>query len=659
MIRPRTLRLALTFVTRLAGAHIPTGAAVFAAAIASSAAASETSSAADLNRLSIEDLANIDISSVSKTDQPLSDAPAAVFVITREDIHRAGAASIAEALRLAPNLQVARITASHYAISARGFNGSAADKLLVLVDGRSVYATYFSGVFWDVQDTPLDDIDRIEVISGPGATLWGANAVNGVINIITRKAGETQGGLMALSGGNRERTGMLQYGGKVGSKLSWRAYVSGVDYSHSITATGADAKDGWHKYQGGFRFDWTPSNDLITLQGDAYDGLDGHLTTAPEAIAGHNVIARWTHPFAGGSALQVQAYYDELRRDSAGNADDHVITYDLDMQHNLSLASVHQIVWGAGVRVINDDFQVTPQPALTQFFNPAKSALAYGEVFGQDSIALSPALKLILGIKLESDPYDGLQTLPSIRVSWKPADSALLWAAISRAVRAPSRLDRDFFETVGPTTVLQGGVFKSEKLTAFEAGYRGQPTVQTSLSVSAFYNIYDDLRSFEASPGGVLPLIIENMMEGETYGVEVWGSYQAAPWWRLSAGFDWLHKNLRFKPGSLALGGVGIAGDDPDYQASLQSRMELRPDLKLDVDLRNIGALPEPASPAYTELGVRLGWDVTRTVELSLTGTNLLHTHHAEFGSTGSTVQLGDIGVESGRRFSVDARWRF
>ncbi len=329
------------------------------------------------------------------------------------------------------------------------------------------------------------------------------------------------------------------------------------------------------------------------------------------------------------------------------------------MQHNLAWAGAHQIVWGAGVRIIKDDFQVTPKPALTQFFNPSKSTLAYGEAFGQDSISLSPALKLIVGIKLESDPYDGLQPLPSVRFSWKPAGSALLWAAISRAVRAPSRLDRDFFETLGPTPYLQGGVFKSEQLTAFEMGYRGQPTVQTSLSVSAYYNVYDDLRTFEASPGGVLPLIIENMMEGETYGVEAWGSYQATPWWRLSAGLNWLHKNLRFKAGSSALGGVQIAGDDPDYQVSVRSLMTLRPDLTLDVDLRNIGALPAPASPAYTELGVRLGWDVTKAVELSLTGSNLLHTHHAEFGSTGSTVQLGDIGVESGRRFSVDARWRF
>ena len=659
MTRSRSLRLTLTSMTRLVVAFAPIGALLLAGAIAGPAAAAQASPEADLNGLSIEDLANIDISSVSKTDQPLSDAPAAVFVITREDIRRSGSASIAEALRLAPNLQVARITASHYAISARGFNSSAADKLLVLVDGRSVYATFFSGVFWDVQDVPLDDIERIEVISGPGATLWGANAVNGVINIITRKASETQGGLATLGGGNRERSGVLQYGGKVGDQMAWRAYVSGVDYSHSITATGADAKDGWHKYQGGFRFDWTPSRELITLQGDAYDGLAGHAATAPEALTGHNIIARWTHPFAGGSAIQVQAYYDELRRASAGNADDHVITYDLDMQHNLAWAGAHQIVWGAGVRIINDDFQVTPKPALTQFFNPSKSTLAYGEAFGQDSISLSPALKLIVGIKLESDPYDGLQPLPSVRFSWKPAGSALLWAAISRAVRAPSRLDRDFFETLGPTPYLQGGVFKSEQLTAFEMGYRGQPTVQTSLSVSAYYNVYDDLRTFEASPGGVLPLIIENMMEGETYGVEAWGSYQATPWWRLSAGLNWLHKNLRFKAGSSALGGVQIAGDDPDYQVSVRSLMALRPDLTLDVDLRNIGALPAPASPAYTELGVRLGWDVTKAVELSLTGSNLLHTHHAEFGSTGSTVQLGDIGVESGRRFSVDARWRF
>ncbi len=480
-----------------------------------------------------------------------------------------------------------------------------------------------------------------------------------MINIITRASGETQGGEVTLGGGNRERKGALQYGGKLGPDLSWRAYVSGIDYSHGVTATGADAQDGWHKYQGGFRFDWAPEGELVTVQGDAYDGLEHRLSTPTEMISGHNVLARWTHQMGGASNLQVQAYYDRIVRDAPGNANDRLNTYDLDLQHTFRLGSRHQIVWGGGVRLTRDDFLVEPNPALTQFFSPQKRSLTYGNAFAQDSITLDPSLKLIVGLKLESDPYDGLQPLPSIRLSWKAGADALLWAAVSRAVRSPSRLDRDFFETAGSAAVLSGGSFKSEKLTAFEAGYRGQPTPRSTLSVSAYYNLYRDLRSIELSPAGGLPVSFENAMEGETWGVEVWGDYQAAAWWRLSAGFNWLHKTLRYKPGASGIFGFDIAGDDPDYQVSLRSMMQLRPNLSFDVDFRQIGALPAPASPAYAELGARLGWAITPKVEVSLSGTNLLHARHLEFGSTGSSLQLGDIGAESGRRFSVDAQWRF
>ncbi len=654
MTRPRLHRLADSVLCRMALAG------AMAAGLGTTAlAATDASPAPDLNQLSIEDLANIDVSSVTKTDQPLSDAPAAVFVITHDDIRRSGATSIAEALRLAPNLQVARLSASRYAISARGFNGTAADKLLVLVDGRSVYATYFSGVFWDVQDLPLDDIERIEVISGPGATLWGANAVNGVINVITRKSSDTQGALLEVAGGNWQRSGVLQFGGKLREDLSWRAYVSGVEYSASVTPTGADARDGWHKYQGGFRFDWTRPADLITLQGDAYDGLEGQFSTTAEAVSGRNVVARWTHTLAGGSNLQLQAYYDELHRSAAGNVDDQVSTYDLDLQHTFSVAGVHDVVWGGGLRVTNDNFAVVPNSALTQVFTPQMRTLWYGDAFVQDSIALSSALELIVGVKLESDPYDGLEPLPSARLSWKVAPKHMLWAAVSRAVRAPSRLEEDFSQSVGSQVTLKGGDFRSEKVIAYEVGYRGQPSAQTSLSVSGFYNVYRDLRSVEPSPGFVLPLLFENRMLGETFGAEVWGAYQATSWWRLTAGFNWLHKNLRFAPDSAALGGVQIAGDDPDYQASLRSTMQIRSDVTLDLAFRDVGDLPAPASPAYAEIDARIVWEITPAVELSLTGSNLLHDNHLEFGSTSSTLQLGDVGVESGRRFSLDARWRF
>ena len=617
-------------------------------------------SAAELSGLSIEDLANIDISSVSKTNQPLSDAPAAIFVITHDEIIRSGATSLSEMLRMAPNLQVAQITASRQAVSARGFNGSAADKLLVLIDGRSVYATYFSGVFWDTQDVPPEDIERIEVISGPGATLWGANAVNGVINIITRSSSDTQGGVATGGGGNLERRGSLQVGARLGEKFSWRAYVTGHDRSDDVTGAGADAKDGWHKVQGGFRADWTLPRDLVTLQGDVYSGAERQVSSPNQAISGTNLLARWTH-HGGGSTLQLQAYYDYLARETPGQASDFVHTYDLDVQDSFGLGRSQQIVWGGGIRVSKDRFPIVPgnpSSPLIQFFNPEGRTLTLGNVFAQDTVALTPSLKLTLGLKLEDDPYSGLAPLPSARLSWKLGDHDLLWAAVSRAIRAPSRLDEDLVETLGPTPYLHGGTFKSEKLIAYEVGYRTQPSAQFSASISAFYNVYTDLRSFEPT-GGALPLVFANLMQGETYGVEVWGAYQAMPWWRLSGGANWLHKNLRFSPGSAALGGVQLAGDDPDYQLSLRSAMDLPHGLTLDVDLRGVGALPAPASPAYAEMGARLAWPVSRSVELSVTGANLLHSHHPEFGSSSALVQLGATGVDSGRSVSLDARWRF
>jgi len=616
---------------------------------------------ADLSSLSIEELANIDISSVSKTDQPLSEAPAAIYVITHEEIRRSGATRLAEILRLAPNLQVAQVTAASYAISARGFNGTAAGKLLVLIDGRSVYTPFFSGVFWDVHDVPPETIERIEVISGPGATLWGANAVNGVINIITRSSRDTQGGVLNVGGGSRERRVSLQYGGALGEGLTWRLYAETADHDHNVTATGANARDGWRQSQVGFRLDWSGGRDLVTLQGDLYDGSQHQVRVNNQEVSGHNLLARWTRQLGGGSTLQVQAYYDYLERKTPGVFGDFLHTYDVEAQHSFA-SGAHEVVWGGGYRRTEDRFPIVPanpSTPFTQFFQPESRSLNLGNLFAQDTVALTPALKLTVGLKLEDDPYSGLEVLPNARLSWKASDTALLWAAVSRAVRAPSRLDRDFFQVLGPLVIIRPGNFQPEKLTAYELGYRGQPSPRTSLSISAFYNVYDDLRSFERGPGRSLPITIENRMEGKTYGVEAWGSYQVRDWWRLSAGANWLHEDLRFQAGSSRDGGLQIAGNDPDYQASVRSMMTLPNNVTLDLHLRRVGQLPAPASPAYTELNGRLGWAVTKSVELSVSGFNLLNDHHPEFGTARSSVQLGASGVETGRSVVVDARWRF
>ena len=312
------------------------------------AGAASIKAEADLRSLSIEELANIDISSVSKTDQPLSEAPAAIYVITHDDIARSGATRLAEILRLAPNLQVAQVTAASYAISARGFNGTAAGKLLVLIDGRTVYSPFFSGVFWDMHDVPPDTIERIEVISGPGATLWGANAVNGVINIITRSPTDTQGLQLEASGGRLQHRYGLQFGGAVGERLSYRLYAETADHDDDVTAAGRDARDAWRQSQAGFRVDWAADRDLVTLQGDIEHGSEHQPRTDNQSVSGHNLIARWTRQLGDGASFQVQAYYDYLERKVPGVYGDFLHTYDLSLQHNFSLGDAHEIVWGGG-----------------------------------------------------------------------------------------------------------------------------------------------------------------------------------------------------------------------------------------------------------------------------------------------------------------------
>ncbi|MEO6339836.1 MAG: TonB-dependent receptor [Caulobacteraceae bacterium] len=611
--------------------------------------------AEDLRHMSIDQLAELDVSSVTKTSEALSDAPAAIFVITHEDIARSGATSIPEILRLAPNLQVAQTGASKYTITARGFSGATAaqnfpNKLLVLIDGRSVYTPLYSGVYWDMQDVLPQDIARIEVISGPGATLWGANAVNGVINIITRTSGETQGGLAVVSGGNYQGGVSLRYGGRIAENLTYRVYAKAAGYRDTLTLAGTRAHDNWTKPQGGFRVDWTPTPaDTLTLQGDAYKGADAQAGAPDESIEGRNVLARWTHAGANGSALQVQAYYDRTARETEqGGGRFWLDTYDLDLQHHFTLGPRNELVWGGGVRFSR--YMIAGPPSLR--FAPPGRTLKLANIFVQDSISVTPTVKAVVGLKLEDDPYSGATLLPSVRLSWKPSDGAMLWAAASRAIRSPTPFDRDVVETLGTTVFLTGGAnFAPEKLTAYEAGLRVQPSPRASFSLSAFYNVYDGLRTIEPTPVTFLPLQWGNKMKGYTFGVEAWGSYQVAPWWKLSAGFNFLSEHLKFSPGASGILGVAQAGSDPKHQASLRSSMNLGHDFTLDGYLRYVGARPDPLVPHYVELNGRLGWNITERVQLSLSVFNLLHDHHQEFTAPDSNAVP--------RSFLADLQWRF
>jgi iron complex outermembrane receptor protein len=605
---------------------------VFNAFLASAAVGAQPMRVAELAELSIEELGNIQITSVSKHAERLADAPASIFVITGEDIRRSGATRLPEALRLAPNLEVARASASSYAISARGFNNNVGNKLLVLIDGRTVYTPLFSGVFWDAQDVMLEDVERIEVISGPGATLWGANAVNGVINVITRKASDTQGVFAYGRVGSLERGYGARYGGTLGEGGSYRVYGRSFDIFNTSKPSGATASDGWSKGQVGFRTDWGTAANGFTLQGDAYRGSLDQAIGDDSSISGNNLLGRWNRDLAEWGQLQIQSYFEHTERDIPGTFAERLNIFDVEFQHGLRAIGAHRLTWGGGYRYGDD--HVTNSAFLA--FLPADRRLRWGNVFVQDEIALEENLRLTLGTKFENNYYTGTEPLPSARLAWKPEPQRLLWGAASRAVRAPSRIDRDFFVTAGPTRLNGGSDFVSEVVKVFEAGYRAQPSPQATYSISVFHNIYDKLRSLEPAPGG---FVLGNKMEGTTDGLEAWGNYQAATNWRLSAGAFFLRQQLRLKPDSGDTN-VSAAGNDPKRQFMLRSSLDLPGRTELDIRVRYVSALPNPSIPAYSALDMRIAWRLLRELELSVVGQNLLDSGHVESGNPATANEM-------------------
>lgn len=603
-----------------------------------------------LRGLSLEQLGQVQVTSVLKAPESVSDAPAAIYVITHEDIVRSGATTIPEILRLAPNLEVAQLNATSYAISARGFNvgfnAAFSNKLLVLIDGRSVYTPMFGGVYWDMQGVPPADIERIEVISGPGATLWGANAVNGVVNIITRPSADTLGGRVTVGIGNFQRHDLLQYGGRVSPELSYRVYGMFDGFSAYPQANGQTANDAWNRPQGGFRIDWTPQNDTVSLQGDVFDATE----RPGDSARGGNLTAHWRHQFQDGSSLQLLTYYDNAQRFTNNNGGFWVDTYDLEVQHNFRLGSWNEIVWGAGERAIS--YAVNNTPGVR--FVPARQTLNLANVFIQDTISLTPRLKLTLGLKLEDEPYAGVQLMPSARLGWKVTDSILLWTAVSRAVRSPTPLDQGIQEFAGTTDILNGSTqFRPETLTSYEIGTRVQLGARASFSISGFFNSYDALRSINpGAPGAGALFQFGNRVAADVYGVEAWGSYQVTDWWRLSAGVSAQHEDVRFLSGSTQVGGLAFIANDPNHQASLHSSMTLGDGVTFDAFLRTVGMLSHPEVPGYVELNARLGWTVTSWLTLSLSGFNLLHAYHVEFVNPGvSTAVPRTVYAQAAFRF--------
>jgi len=625
----------------------------------------------------------VEVTSVSKQKSTVGRSPTAVFVVTNEMILRSGARNIPDVLRLVPGVNVARVSANRWAISIRGFNAVYANKLLVQIDGRSVYNPVFSGVYWDQQDLLLADIERIEVIRGPGATIWGANAVNGVINIITKRARDTQGAFVQGGGGTEERDfGAFRYGGKVGDSLYYRFYGKWDERGGgwAIPDAGDDSRMG----RGGFRMDWEPCEcTTLTLQGDFYEGKSGQrCNTSIEPVppppspppyqdpgersdyapAGQNILARLSRKLSDESDWSVQLYWDRTERSISGTTYSDFLqscdTFDLDLQHRFPLAHNHSLIWGFGyrnTRNVNDG-------NFTMSFDPPIRSFDIISCFVQDQITLSPDLfYLTLGIKLSHNDFSGFEYQPTARLLWTPTKRQSAWASISRAVRTPSRVDQDIRingsmgEYVPGFVKISGSrAVMSEQLLSYEIGYRAQPSDAFWWDLAVFYNDYEDLVT--AVPGMpyfdpstaifYVPSTYANAMGGDTYGFELTGTYQVNPCWKLSSGYSFLVMNLQ------GVGSGAIEGESPRNQVYLQSGWDLGRSWELDMIWRYVDNLPSLGVPNYLVMDIRLAWLPSENLEVAVVGRNLLDEKHQEFDTRSfysSEVQEGVYGMVTWR----------
>ncbi len=649
----------------------------------------------DLTDLSMEELLNVEVTSVGKKAQPLSDAAAAVFVISNEDIRRSGATNVPEALRMVPGLAVKRLDANKWAISARGFSSRFANKLLVLIDGITVYTPSFSGVYWEYQDMMLADIDRIEVIRGPGATLWGANAVNGVINIITKSAAATQGGLAIVGAGNEESTiGALRYGGQPLPNTFARVYAKYNARDSLVTIFGEDGQDAWDFGQGGFRVDSSfGSGDRATVEGNLYRSSLRQQLAVPDPLAppeftrpvddhlnaeGVNLLGKWGRALSVTSDVSLQVYYDHSERNESYVTQRHDIV-DVDFQQRAKIGERNDIVWGLGYRNIDDRFEGTELVTMT----PLSENRNLWSSFVQDEIELlRDRLRLTLGSKLEHNDYTGFEVQPNVRLLWKASEQTSLWSAVSRAVRTPSRAERTAnvwtqADSTGapypyPQSVLsqtEGNTsYASETLIAYELGLRTSPTKRLNLDLALFYNDYDQLRT--AGTNNVLPnptstgylvvdLPFENHGSGNGYGLELAADLQVRDWWRLALAYSYLDLDLKASADTPDTSNDTLSRTDPRQQLSLRSLMNPRADIDFDIWLRysdqtypafNVGLYSSERIPAYWELTLRLAWRPRSNIELAVVGQNLLNPSHQEgyqdaFGAVPLELQRGVYGT--------------
>jgi len=625
----------------------------------------------DFFDMSIEELMDVEITTAAKKEEKLFETASAAYVLTSEDIRRSGATSIMDALRMVPGLHVARINANKWAISARGFNDEFADKMLVMIDGRSIYTPHFGGVRWDSYDVMLEDVERIEIIRGPGGTLWGANAVNGVINIITKSAKDTQGVLLSGGAGTEEQGfGAVRYGAALGENTNFRVYSKYFDRADSGQTTGANGRDGWDILRGGFRIDHDPTEqDQWTLLGDIYEGDVGQLgteyaLTAPisqpythqNTLSGGNMLARWKRCFSPDSDMMLQVYYNRERRLERVFSES-LNTYDIDFQHRFPLQHGHEITWGLGYRLdrhsLNGSFGYSLDP------RQADMDLYHG--FVQDRVSLVPdRLALTVGTKVLHHHSTDFEFQPSARLLWTPDERHTLWAAVTRAVKTPSRHDTGGTTSwgvfsMGPFTISQEAYghrhIDPEEVLAYELGYRTKATDKLILDVTGFFNDYEEIMVTErqaniAMPGNTIwPNMLGNNLHGETYGLEIAATYQAAKNWRLNAGYTFLQMQLHPDRPSVTRD-AAEEGQSPHNQFHLRSLYDLGDDLELDLSLNYMDNLPEGDIPHYLRFDARLGWHLTENLELSLVGQNLFDKRHPEFGGeAGQTATEAEQGA--------------
>ena len=628
----------------------------------------------ELKSLTLEELANLEVSIASKRPERFMDSAAAVYVLTAEDIRRSGYTTVPELMRLVPGMDVARIDTAEWAISSRGFNSRFANKLLVMVDGRSVYNSLFSGVYWEALDLVLADIERIEVIRGPGASIWGASAVNGVINIITRNAGDTQGGLLQGYAGSRQGGGMLRQGVAMGESGYLRLYAKHDEQGLQGEMPHGEDRDHFYGTHVGFRGDWeVTGDDDLMVQGEWF-----RANPQDPSMDGGNLMFTWHNAGAGGGVNSFQAYYSRFTMDTTGDLgrlEETEDTIDLEYRHQFAPMGRHELIAGIDYRWRRSDIT---GGALVSAEPPRRSLNRYSAFFQDEITLLQERLFLTLGTKLEHNDYTGFEAQPTLRASWRPGSDMVFWGAVSRAVRTPSRSEHDLAaeaEALPPSQeslglpvnfrTLAAKTMESEILIAYEAGYRWRPAATLGLDLSLFYNDYEELRTMELGepelatspyPRWIVPVAAENRMDGHTHGLEMVADWRPREAWRLQAWYSYLDMALRQHGDSTDVDARRPEGESPRHQFGLRAGVDLPRDLELDLFLRYVSELPDFEVDGYTELDARLGWRFGRNLSLALAGHNLLQASHAEFGRE---PILGALAHDIEREFLLQVQLKF